>query len=175
MLGQMAWTLGGRFSCSRTWLCLTSSTWLSVSSSWGWSVILISLISLTRAEGTGPHFESVAQNKSLCLTPAWLFQHSEGKWLSLTILESDFSLPSSPVRSWVLSRVSTWTGVQEPGSSKGVFLNSTNSEYIECSTHWETELGSVGIPAPIKSSVWAFCLKHGLYSRESFWGLRINC
>lgn len=131
MFGQMAWTLGGGFSCSRTWLCLTSSTWLSVSSSWGWSVIPISLISLMRAEGTGPHFESVAQNKLVCLTPAWLFQHSAGERLSLTILERNFSLPSSPMRSWVLSRVSTRTGVQEPGSSKGVFLNNANSEYAD--------------------------------------------
>lgn len=49
MSGQMAWTLGGRFSCSRTRLCLTSSTWLSFSSSWSRSEVLISLISLMRA------------------------------------------------------------------------------------------------------------------------------
>ncbi|KAM7237301.1 hypothetical protein CapIbe_011545 [Capra ibex] len=58
-------------------------------------------------------------------------EHSEGERLSLTILERDFSLPSSPMRSWVLSRVSTRTGVQEPGSSKGVFLNNANSEYAD--------------------------------------------
>lgn len=56
MFGQMAWPLGGRLNCSRTWLCLTSSTRLSFGSSWGRSVIPISLISLMRAEGTGPHF-----------------------------------------------------------------------------------------------------------------------
>lgn len=70
MLEQMVWTLGGQFSCSRTWSCLISSTWLSFSSSWGRSVIPISLISLMRAQGTDPHFEFGAQYKLLCLAPS---------------------------------------------------------------------------------------------------------
>lgn len=75
MSGQMAWTLGGRFSCSRTQLCLTSSTWLSFSSSWSRSEVLISLISLMRTGGTGLHFEFAAKNKLVCLTPSDSLHH----------------------------------------------------------------------------------------------------
>ena len=82
-------------------------------------------------EGTGPHFESVAQNKLVCLAPPnpFIISAFRRRAALINLFGKGFSLPSSPVRSWTLSRVPTWTGVQELGSSKGVFLNNVNSEY----------------------------------------------
>lgn len=160
MFDQMAKTLGGQFSCSRTWSCLTSSTWLSFSSSWGRSVIPICLISLMRAEGTGPHFEFAAQIALSCS----LLDHFSIQWedCSHYHLGRGFHAPSSHLRlgaiqgtnmnwspgTWFFKRyVSKWGERRE--------LNWTHA-------HWRTELSRVRLPAPIKCSVWAFCLKHGL-------------
>lgn len=112
---------------SRTWLCLTSSTRLSFGSSRGGSVIPISLISLMRAEGAGPHFELVAQNELVCLAPSWIISVFRGRTALCNHFQKGLSLPS-PGRRWALSRVPTWTEVRELRSPSCEFLNNENSE-----------------------------------------------
>lgn len=119
----------------------------------GGSVMPVSLISLMRAEGAGPHSELVAQNKWVCLAPSWtIISAFRGRTALCHHLGKGLSLPS-PGRSGALSRVPTWTNVPELSSSRCVFLSKENSESHH--TGWtfnplEPEPSSVGIPAPIK-------------------------
>lgn len=51
----------------------------------------ICLISLMRAEGTGPHFEFAAQSKLVCLAPSLIISVFRGRTALITILEGVFT------------------------------------------------------------------------------------